>query len=98
MVTVRIPTPLRPLTGGKTEVEATASDIQTMIESLNGQFPGFKDRVCDDQGTIRRFVNIYLNEEDIRFLQGKDTPLKDGDAVSIVPAIAGGAPHDEGNW
>ncbi len=95
MVKVRIPTPLRPLTGGKNEVEATASDIQSMIESLNGQFPGLKDRVCDDKGEIRRFVNIYLNEEDIRFLQGKDTPLKDGDEISIVPAIAGGAhPHD----
>jgi molybdopterin synthase sulfur carrier subunit len=95
MVKVRIPTPLRPLTGGKNEVETTASDIQSMIESLNGQFPGLKDRVCDDKGEIRRFVNIYLNEEDIRFLQGKDTPLKDGDEISIVPAIAGGAhPHE----
>jgi molybdopterin synthase sulfur carrier subunit len=97
MVKVRIPTPLRPLTGGKNEVEATASDIQSMIESLNGQFPGLKDRVCDDKGEIRRFVNIYLNEEDIRFLQGKDTPLKDGDEISIVPAIAGGAHPDEGS-
>jgi len=93
MVTVRIPTPLRTLTGGKSEVETTASDIQSMIESLNGQFPGLKDRVCDDKGEIRRFVNIYLNEEDIRFLQGKDTPLKDGDEISIVPAIAGGSPQ-----
>jgi molybdopterin synthase sulfur carrier subunit len=91
MVKVRIPTPLRPLTGGKSEVEATALDVQSMIESLNTQFPGLKDRVCDDKGEIRRFVNIYLNEEDIRFLKGKATPLKDGDEVSIVPAIAGGA-------
>lgn len=96
MVTVRIPTPLRTLTGGKSEVETTASDIQSMIESLNGQFPGLKDRVCDDKGEIRRFVNIYLNEEDIRFLQGRDTPLKDGDEISIVPAIAGGAYPDGG--
>jgi molybdopterin synthase sulfur carrier subunit len=92
MVTVRIPTPLRTLTGGKSEVEAPASDIQSLIESLNGQFPGLKDRVCDDKGEIRRFVNIYLNEEDIRFLKGKHTPVKNGDEVSIVPAIAGGAP------
>jgi molybdopterin synthase sulfur carrier subunit len=92
MVKVRIPTPLRTLTGGKSEVEAHASDIQSLIESLNGQFPGLKDRVCDDQGEIRRFVNIYLNEEDIRFLKGRHTPVKDGDEVSIVPAIAGGAP------
>jgi len=92
MVTVRIPTPLRPLTGGKGEVETQAGDIVSMIESLNGQFPGLKDRVCDEKGEIRRFVNIYLNEEDIRFMKGKDTPLKAGDVVSIVPAIAGGAP------
>jgi sulfur-carrier protein len=91
MVKVRIPTPLRTLTGGKSEVEAPASDIQSLIESLNGQFPGLKDRVCDDKGEIRRFVNVYLNEEDIRFLKGKYTPVKDGDEVSIVPAIAGGA-------
>ncbi len=91
MVKVRIPTPLRPMTGGKSEVETQASDIQAMIESLNGQFPGLKSRICDEAGEIRRFVNIYLNEEDIRFMKGKDTPLKDGDQISIVPAIAGGA-------
>jgi molybdopterin synthase sulfur carrier subunit len=91
MVTVRIPTPLRPLTGGKGEVETHASDILSMIDSLNGQFPGLKSRICDDTGEIRRFVNIYLNEEDIRFMKGKDTLLKDGDQISIVPAIAGGA-------
>lgn len=97
MVKVRIPTPLRPLTGGKSEVEAMASNIQSMIESLNTQFPGLKERMCDDKGEIRRFVNIYLNEEDIRFLKGKDTPLKDGDEISIVPAIAGGAHPYKGN-
>ena len=91
MVTVRIPTPLRPLTGGKGEVETHASDILSMIDSLNGQFPGLKSRICDDTGEIRRFVNIYLNEEDIRFMKGKDTLLKDGDQISIVPAIAGGS-------
>jgi len=91
MVKVRIPTPLRPLTGGKGEVETQASDILSMIDSLNGQFPGLKSRICDDSGEIRRFVNIYLNEEDIRFMEGKNTLLKDGDQISIVPAIAGGA-------
>ena len=91
MVKVRIPTPLRTMTGGKSELETQASDIQAMIDSLNGQFPGLKSRICDDTGEIRRFVNIYLNEEDIRFMQGKNTALKDGDEVSIVPAIAGGA-------
>src|SRR6266542_6422020 len=65
MIKVRIPTPLRPLTGGKGEVETQASDIQSLIESLNGQFPGLKERICDGAGEIRRFVNIYLNEEDI---------------------------------
>ena len=91
MVKVRIPTPLRPLTGGKGEVETHASDILSMIDSLNGQFPGLKSRICDDSGEIRRFVNIYLNEEDIRVMEGKNTLLKDGDQISIVPAIAGGA-------
>jgi molybdopterin synthase sulfur carrier subunit len=90
MVKVRIPTPLRPLTGGKGEVETQAADIQSMIDSLNGQFPGLKGRICDEAGEIRRFVNIYLNEEDIRFLSGKETLIKDGDQISIVPAIAGG--------
>ncbi len=94
MVKVRIPTPLRPLTGGKGEVETQAVDIQSMIDSLNGQFPGLKGRICDEAGEIRRFVNIYLNEEDIRFLAGKDTLIKDGDQISIVPAIAGGAEED----
>ena len=91
MIKVRIPTPLRPLTGGKGEVETQAVDIQSMIDSLNGQFPGLKGRICDEAGEIRRFVNIYLNEEDIRFLSGKETLIKDGDQISIVPAIAGGA-------
>jgi molybdopterin synthase sulfur carrier subunit len=95
MVTVRIPTPLRPLTGGKGEVETHASDILSMIDSLNGQFPGLKSRICDDSGEIRRFVNIYLNEEDIRFMKGKETLLKDGDQISIVPAIAGGSDGPE---
>lgn len=90
MIKVRIPTPLRPLTKGQGEVEATAANIAEMIENLNAAHPGLKDRLCDDKGELRRFVNIYVNEEDIRFLKGKDTSLKDGDEVSIVPAIAGG--------
>ena len=61
-----------------------------MIDTLNASHPGIKDRLCDDTGELRRFVNIYVNEEDIRFLKGKETSLKDGDEVSIVPAIAGG--------
>ncbi|WP_455377652.1 MoaD/ThiS family protein [Petrachloros mirabilis] len=90
MIKVRIPTPLRPLTKGQGEVEAQASSIAHMIETLNQAHPGLKDRLCDESGELRRFVNIYVNEEDIRFLKGKETSLKDGDEVSIVPAIAGG--------
>ncbi|HSB43944.1 MAG TPA: MoaD/ThiS family protein [Nitrospira sp.] len=90
MIKIRIPTPLRPLTKGQGEVEAQASSIANMIETLNQSHPGLKDRLCDESGELRRFVNIYVNEEDIRFLQGKETSLKDGDEVSIVPAIAGG--------
>ncbi len=90
MIKVRIPTPLRPLTKGQGEVEANAGSIMEMIETLNSAHPGIKDRLCDESGELRRFVNIYVNEEDIRFLKGKETSLKDGDEVSIVPAIAGG--------
>ena len=90
MITVRIPTPLRPLTKGKGEVEAKAGSVVEMIEALSQAYPGIKDRLCDETGELRRFVNIYVNEEDIRFLNGKETTLKDGDEVSIVPAIAGG--------
>lgn len=90
MIKVRIPTPLRPLTKNQGEVEAKAASIAEMIETLNAAHPGLKDRLCDDKGELRRFVNIYVNEEDIRFLKGKETSLKDGDEVSIVPAIAGG--------
>ncbi|MDH4087942.1 MAG: MoaD/ThiS family protein [Nitrospira sp.] len=90
MIKVRIPTPLRPLTKGQGEVETKAGSVVEMIAALNSTYPGIKDRLCDETGELRRFVNIYVNEEDIRFLTGKDTPLKDGDEVSIVPAIAGG--------
>ncbi len=90
MIKVRIPTPLRPLTKGQGEVEAKGTSIADMIASLDTLYPGLKDRLCDDKGELRRFVNIYVNEEDIRFLKGKETSLKHGDEVSIVPAIAGG--------
>jgi sulfur-carrier protein len=90
MIKVRIPTPLRPLTKNQGEVEANGANIAEIIENLNSSYSGLKDRLCDEQGELRRFVNIYVNEEDIRFLKGRDTVLKDGDEVSIVPAIAGG--------
>ncbi|HBP89173.1 MAG TPA: MoaD/ThiS family protein [Nitrospirales bacterium] len=90
MIKVRIPTPLRPMTGGKSEVEIAGKTVSEIIENLGSAHPGIKERVYDEQGEVRRFINIYVNEEDIRFLTGKDTPLKDGDEVSIIPAIAGG--------
>lgn len=90
MIKVRIPTPLRPLTKGQGEIQTKAGSVLEMIETLNSAHPGIKDRLCDETGELRRFVNIYVNEEDIRFLKGKETSLKDGDEVSIVPAIAGG--------
>jgi molybdopterin synthase sulfur carrier subunit len=88
-VTVRIPTPLRTLTGGADEVPANGGTVAEVIESLEASHPGMKDRLCDDKG-VRRFVNLYANDEDIRFLDNLETTLKDGDTLSIVPAIAGG--------
>ena len=90
MATVRIPTPLRKLTGGNEEVTAAGATIGDIIKSLEQQYPGIKERLCDDSGQVRRFVNIFQNDEDIRFLQNLDTPVKDSDEISIVPAIAGG--------
>jgi molybdopterin synthase sulfur carrier subunit len=90
MAIVRIPTPLRKLTAGQEEVKATGATITAIIGSLETQYPGLKERICDDQGKMRRFVNIFKNDEDIRFLQNLDTPVGDNDELSIVPAIAGG--------
>ncbi|OGW72230.1 MAG: molybdopterin synthase sulfur carrier subunit [Omnitrophica bacterium GWA2_52_12] len=89
-VKVRIPTPLQKLAEGKGEVSVQASSIQDLLNTLEKNYPGMKERLCDPSGKVRRFVNIYLNEEDIRFLSKEETLLKDGDEVSIVPAIAGG--------
>ncbi|NPA41336.1 MAG: MoaD/ThiS family protein [Aquificae bacterium] len=89
-ITVRVPTPLRRLTNGQGEVEVEAKTVREAIEKLEEQYPGFKERLLDEKGELRRFVNLYLNDEDIRFLKGADTELKDGDVLSIVPAIAGG--------
>jgi molybdopterin synthase sulfur carrier subunit len=87
---IRIPTPLRKLTNGEELVEVNAADVGAAIVELQSRFPGIKERLVDDTGEVRRFVNVYVNEEDIRFLQNQQTPLKDGDEVSIIPAIAGG--------
>ena len=89
-VQVRIPTPLRKLTHDEEVVETSAETIGDAIIDLESRYPGLQERLLDDDGQVRRFVNVYVNEEDIRFLQDKETPLKDGDEVSITPAIAGG--------
>ncbi len=89
-VTVRIPTPLRPLANNQAEVAVNGADVGAMIESLDNEYSGFGARLVDVDGEVRRFVNIYVNDENIRFLDGKQTALSDGDTVSIVPAIAGG--------
>ncbi|MEN9215105.1 MAG: MoaD/ThiS family protein [Gloeomargarita sp. DG02_3_bins_56] len=89
-VRVLIPTPLQKLTQERDVVECEAQSVAQLVESLERDWPGMKNRLCDESGQIRRFVNVFVNSEDIRFLQGRDTPLQDGDEVSIVPAIAGG--------
>ena len=90
MALVKIPTPLRRLTNEKDEVSTSSTTVESMIADLESQFPGIKDRLCDENGEIRKFINIYVNEEDIRFLKGPNTEIKDDDTVSIIPAIAGG--------
>ena len=90
MAIVRIPTPLRKLTGGAEEVQAPGKSVGELVNELEKQYPGIKERICDESGSVRRFVNIFVKDEDIRFLQNLETPLGDKDEVSIVPAIAGG--------
>ena len=90
-VRVRIPTPLRALTGGAAEVTVAGGSVAECIAQLEAQYPGIEQRLKDENGELRRFVNLYVNGEDVRFLQGLDTHLKAGDEVSIVPAVAGGA-------
>jgi molybdopterin converting factor small subunit len=87
---VRIPTPLRKLTQGQEEVSAAGATVAEIITDLESNYPGIKARICDDEGKVRRFVNIFANDEDIRFLQNLDTPVGESDEISIVPAIAGG--------
>ncbi len=90
MPTVRIPTPLRKLTEGKEEVPSAGATIRAVIDDLERQHPGIKARICDDSGAVRKFINVFAGEEDIRFLQGLDTPVAESAEISIVPAIAGG--------
>jgi len=87
---IRIPTPLRKLTNNEEVVEVSAGTIGDAISELQTRYPGIKERLVDESGTVRRFVNVYVNEEDIRFLDNQQTKLKDGDEISIIPAIAGG--------
>jgi sulfur-carrier protein len=89
-VRVRVPTPLRKYTQGADEVNAQGSNVKSLVEDLEKNYPGIKERICDETGKVRRFVNVYVNGDDIRFLQNLDTALKEGDSISIVPAIAGG--------
>jgi molybdopterin synthase sulfur carrier subunit len=89
-VRVRVPTPLRKFTQGIDEVNAQGNNIRSIVEDLEKNYPGIKERICDETGKVRRFVNVYVNGDDIRFLQNLETALKEGDNISIVPAIAGG--------
>lgn len=89
-VTVLIPTPLQKFTQDQASLDLDAKSIQDLIEALEQSCPGIKERICDEEGKLRRFLNFYVNSEDIRFLEGQSTPLADGDEVSIVPAVAGG--------
>jgi molybdopterin synthase sulfur carrier subunit len=89
-ISVRIPTPLRKFTGGAESVTASGATVAAVVQDVESRHPGLKERICDDAGKVRRFVNVYVNGEDIRFLGSLDTPVKEGDEISIVPAIAGG--------
>lgn len=89
-VQVRIPAPLRKLTGNRDEIEASGTNIQEVLENLDKQFPGMKEKLYNEDGTLKRFVNIYINKKDIRFMEGEKTIVKEGDEVAIIPAIAGG--------
>lgn len=90
-IIVRVPTPLQKLTKDQAEVKVGGANIRELIDNLEKNFPGIKERIYDEKGKLRRFINIYVNQEDVRFLQQDATSLKDGDEVSIIPAIAGGA-------
>jgi sulfur-carrier protein len=89
-VTVRIPTTLRPMSGGAKEVQVQPGTLSDVIESLDAVHPGFKDRLLDDDGSLRKFVNVFVDDDDVRYLEGLDTKVADGLTVSIIPAVAGG--------
>ena len=89
-VTVRVPTTLRTLTGGQSEVTVEGSTVREVLDALEAAHPGFADRILDESGAIRRFVNVFVADDDVRFLDALDTPVPDGETVSIIPAVAGG--------
>ncbi|MGH9138751.1 MAG: ubiquitin-like small modifier protein 1 [Acidimicrobiales bacterium] len=89
-VRVRIPTTLRTLAGGSSEVEVNGATLGEVLSALDGAHPGFMDRLLDDDGNLRRFVNVFVADDDVRFLNGLDTPVPEGETVSIIPAVAGG--------
>lgn len=89
-IKVRIPTPLRKLTNGESEVEANGADISELIDDLEKSYPGIKSKLCEENGNVRKFLNIYLNDDDIRFMDSLATEVRDGDNISLIPAIAGG--------
>ena len=89
-VTVRVPTTLRTLTAGASEVSVEGATVGEVVSALEGSYPGFRDRLLDENGKLRRFVNVFVSDDDVRFLQGLDTPVPAGETVSIVPAVAGG--------
>lgn len=90
MATVFVPTPLRRLTGGQSKLSVSGNDVGTVLQAIDSQYPGIADRVLDGDGNVKRFINIFLNDDEIRTLQGLDTPVQENDKVSIVPAMAGG--------
>jgi molybdopterin synthase sulfur carrier subunit len=89
-VTVRIPTTLRPLSGGASQVQVEGSKLSEVLANLDEAHPGFRDRLFDEDGALRKFVNVFVADDDVRYLQGLDTPVADGATVSIIPAVAGG--------
>lgn len=89
-IKVRIPTPLRKLTNGESEVEANGADISELIDDLEKSYPGIKSKLCEENGNVRKFLNIYLNDDDIRFMDSLATEVREGDNISLIPAIAGG--------
>ncbi len=89
--TIFVPTPLRKLTNGQSKVQLTGANVADLIERAETQYPGFRERVLDGDGEVKRFINVFVNGVDIRTLQGKATPVKDGDEVSVIPAMAGGS-------